>query len=123
MASHKSAAVAARQRVHDHLQAQIDALTTAVETGIGAVERLGDLQAERARVLADLDAREQDARGTLADAAAQLQGLKKTRAEISELLGLTAAGITLPTKKKKPAATKNAPGTTGAEPPEASAAG
>ena len=98
MATHKSAAVAARQRVNDHLQQQIEALTNAVEAGLTAVEQVQSVQQERDRLLAELGQREQQATQSLATAVAQLQQLKKTRPEISELLGLTEAGIKLPPK-------------------------
>ena len=98
MATHKSAAVAARQRVNDHLRQQIETLTTAVTAGLTAVEQVQSVQQERARLLAELDQREQQATQSLGVSVAQLQRLKKTRPEITELLGLTEAGIKLPPK-------------------------
>ena len=98
MATHKNAAVAARQRVNDHLQQQIEALTIAVTAGLTAVEQVQSVQQERDRLLAELDQREQQATQSLGVSVAQLQQLKKTRPEITELLGLTEAGIKLPPK-------------------------
>lgn len=98
MATHKSAAIAARQRVNDHLQQQIEALTGAVTTGLNAVEEVTSIKQERERLLAGLAQREQSADQSLVAAVDQLRRLKKTRPEITELLGLADAGIKYPTK-------------------------
>ena len=88
MATHRSAAVAARQRVNDHLQAQIDRLTSAVEDGIKAVFNLQKVQRERDELLATLDAQQRAAESGLNAAVDDLRSLGKSKKEIAQLLDI-----------------------------------
>lgn len=88
MATHKSAAVAARQRVNDHLQRQIEELTAAVENGIKAAEQVAKIDEERDAYLAKLEAKQQTARDELDVAVQQLRDLGKSKPEIADLLGV-----------------------------------
>ncbi|WP_153505075.1 hypothetical protein [Cumulibacter manganitolerans] len=88
MATHRSAAVAARQRVNDHLQAQIDRLTSAVEDGIKAVENLEKVQRERDELLTTLDAQQRAAESGLSAAVDDLRSLGKSKKEIAQLLDI-----------------------------------
>lgn len=88
MATHKSAAVAARQRVNDHFQQQIEQLTAAVENGIKAADQISKIDDERDAYLASLEAKKHDAQRDLDAAVDQLRSLGKTKPEIAELLDI-----------------------------------
>lgn len=94
MATHKSAAVAARQRVSDHLQQQIEQLTAAVENGIKAAEQMTKIDEEREEFLANLTTKKQGAKRSLDDAVEQLRTLGKSKPEIAELLDIDPKLIT-----------------------------
>ena len=88
MATHRSAAVAARQRVNDHLQAQINRLTSAVEDGIKAVENLEKVQREHDQLLAALDEQQRAAERGLNAVVDDLRSLGKSKKEIAQLLDI-----------------------------------